>query len=121
MKYDAIWSTAADSEGRLLPAVSFSTNNTIPVADAGDPVSMTAGSIQLDGSNSSDADGDAITYQWSLVSQPEGSALDLPEEDLTESKFTVGLSTVGDYVFSLTVSDAVSSSSPSTVTITVTD
>ncbi len=55
--------------------VTVSTENTIPVADAGDDQSVLAGSVvTLDGSRSSDADGDPLTFAWSLVTAPDSSS-----------------------------------------------
>jgi hypothetical protein len=50
-------------------------SNKAPVANAGTPQSVVAGSlVTLNGSTSSDANGDALTYNWSLSSKPTGSA-----------------------------------------------
>ncbi len=47
-----------------------------PVADAGPDQSVTTGAtVTLDGSGSTDADGDSLTYSWSLTSVPTGTAL----------------------------------------------
>ena len=47
-----------------------------PVAAAGSDQTITTAntSVELDGSASSDADGDSLTYRWSFTSMPEGSA-----------------------------------------------
>ncbi len=50
--------------------------NISPVADAGEDQTVELGLIvELDGGNSSDADGDNIEYLWELVSFPTASAL----------------------------------------------
>jgi hypothetical protein len=50
------------------------TTNQPPVANAGANQSVTLGStVQLDGSGSTDPNGLALTYQWSLISKPSGS------------------------------------------------
>ncbi|GFE61942.1 FG-GAP-like repeat-containing protein [Geobacter sp. AOG2] len=91
--------------------------NTPPVANAGPDQSVSQYSIvHLDGSASSDADGDPLTYTWSVVSGPAyptltGASTATPSFDAT---------TQGTYVLSLTVYDGRSSSPADTVTITVT-
>ena len=61
-----------DSEPDL---VAIDTQNTKPIANAGpDQTNKTVGKpVVLDGSLSSDVDGDALTYVWFLLHQPEGS------------------------------------------------
>jgi len=52
--------------------------NSRPVANAGTNQTVLLGElIQLDGTASSDADNDPITYAWSVISQPEGSTATL--------------------------------------------
>jgi len=53
---------------------SEATFNHPPVADAGLDQDVTVGTIvTLDGRNSSDPDGDPITYQWTMAEVPSGS------------------------------------------------
>ncbi len=75
--------------------------NDPPVADAGpDQIGVTAGLIQLDGSNSYDPDGDPITFQWF---QEAGPAVTLSNPTASRTTFT---STQGNtYVFRLQVKD----------------
>jgi hypothetical protein len=59
-----------------IDSVNISTNNTAPVANAGIDKSIQIGEIiTLDGSSSSDVDGDLLTYQWSITSFLEGSGV----------------------------------------------
>ena len=85
--------------------------NAAPIADAGSDQSIdcATGSVDvtLDGSGSSDADGDALTYSWSLG----GS------EVATSASFTASLA-AGSYAYTLTVSDGMESSSDA-VSVTV--
>ena len=56
--------------------VTITTANSPPVANAGTDQKVAAGAIvQLDGSRSTDVNGDALSYQWSLLSTPSGSTV----------------------------------------------
>jgi hypothetical protein len=88
--------------------------NTPPVADAGgaQTVEQTGATtpVTLDGSGSTDADGDVLTYDWR-----DGNNVSVG------NTATVALQlAAGTYAFSLTVSDG-NSSSTSTTTVTVAD
>ncbi len=81
--------------------------NQAPEAEATSRRSLgSLGSVKLDGSASSDPDGDALRYRWELVSRPTGSVLD--DADISggttaTASFTADAS--GPYVFKLTVRD----------------
>ncbi len=85
--------------------------NTAPVADAGADQTLDATgqttSVTLDGSGSSDADGDALSYSWTL----NGSVVS------TDASFSTNLAD-GSYTFTLTVSDGEESDSDE-VSVTV--
>jgi hypothetical protein len=92
--------------------------NRAPMANAGDDATVDAGtSVMLDGSASSDPDGDALTYAWALAA-PDGSAAVLAGADSAMPSFTTDV--IGEYVVELTVSDAEFSDSDS-VTISAVD
>lgn len=84
----------------LLPAVA----NRAPSADAGPDQTTTApAQITLDGSRSSDPDGDSLRFTWQ---QTEGPSVTLQNADMAMANFSVGdLSEAQTYVFRLTVSD----------------
>jgi hypothetical protein len=88
--------------------------NVAPVADAGSDQSVVVGQrVQLDGSSSSDADGDALTYSWSIVDSPVGSVAVL--SDASSAMPTLDLDVFGIYTIELVVNDGVEGSEPDTV------
>ena len=95
------------------------TPNTTPTANAGAGQSVfKKATVALDGSASSDADGDSLTYAWS---QTSGAAVTLANPSSVNPSFTAP-STSGTLVFSLVVNDGHGNSSvPASVTITVQD
>ncbi|ASK34569.1 hypothetical protein CEK62_09320 [Alcanivorax sp. N3-2A] len=90
--------------------------NVAPVADAGGDQSIVEGAtLTLDGSNSRDADGDLLSYQWQFVSKPTGSAAELSDDAVVAPSFVADVA--GSFVLELTVSDgSLSSSDRTTVT-----
>lgn len=93
-------------------------SNTTPVAQAGSAQSAKTGfAVQLDGSASSDADGDALTYAWTLYSAPAGSTATLSNASSAKPSFTPDVG--GTYVASLVVSDGKASSTAAQVQVKV--
>jgi ELWxxDGT repeat protein len=85
--------------------------NEPPVADAGADQSVGKGvTVTLDGSQSQD-DGTGMTYNWSIASAPTGSTAVLSSTIVADTTITVDK--VGTYVFTLTVSDGVHTSTDS--------
>src|SRR5262249_11674819 len=73
-----------------------------PTAAAGLDQTVVVGTIvQLDGSASTDMDGDHLTFHWSLLSVPEGSAAAL--SDPTAVKPTFSADRAGPYLVQLVV------------------
>jgi hypothetical protein len=78
--------------------------NVAPVARTAPPQSVVLGqTVSFDGSASSDANGDTLSYNWSWVSKPEGSLASLDSTTSAKSKFTLDLP--GLYAASLVVND----------------
>jgi len=96
--------------------VSISTySNSAPVANAGaDQSTLVGNTVTLDGSGSSDIDGDALTYSWSLT-PPAGSAATLSNTSSVKPTFDIDLP--GIYVAQLIVNDGIVDSAADTVSI----
>ncbi len=90
--------------------------NTPPVARAGPDQTVSVGQlVSLDGSASTDGDGDALTYAWSLVSKPDGSAAAL--SDPAAVMPTILVDRPGRYVVELRVHDGTAVSEADTTLI----
>jgi hypothetical protein len=97
--------------------VMITSQNVAPVANAGLDQSITQIDtvVTLDGSGSSDANGDQLTYQWSLISRPEGSQATLSDPAAVWPTFVADKH--GVYVAQLTVNDGFGGQDTATVTI----
>ena len=96
--------------------VTASVANVAPVANAGTSQNVVLGTVTLDGSTSTDANNDALTYKWALLNKPVGSNAVLSSTSSAKPTFTADLS--GIYVFSLVVNDGKVDSTTVTVSIT---
>ena len=104
------WTTGTPDE------VVISTANLPPVAEAGDNQSCLQGAtVSFDGSGSSDANGDAITYSWQIASKPNGSSAYLTGADSVTASLHTDVA--GEYVVSLIVNDGLLDSEPDTATV----
>lgn len=98
--------------------VSFRVENTAPVADAGVDQTVAKGElVVLSGSNSSDSDGDTLTFTWALVERPDGSLVELTGSETVEPSFEADIG--GTYVLSLVVNDGFEDSETDSVVVTV--
>lgn len=98
--------------------VIISTSNSPPIANAGSSLSVTVGTpVTLNGSESSDADNDTLTYTWAFISVPVGSNVTLSDPNNPSPTFTPNVT--GTYVAGLTVNDGYVSSTQATVQILV--
>lgn len=95
-------------------------SNNAPIAQAGaDQAASVNLPVLLDGSGSTDADNDSLTYAWSFADMPATSQSTFNDETLAKPSFTPDV--VGTYSVELTVSDGTDTSAVNQVVITVSD
>lgn len=95
-------------------------DNNKPVArSSGDQTVYIGATVQLDGSTSSDTDGDTLTYLWSIVSAPDGSFASISDTTLVNPIIVPNIT--GTYTFQLIVNDGTINSAADTVIIEVED
>ena len=99
----------------------INSGNHSPVADAGPDQAVTTGAmVTLNGSASSDQDGNPLSYAWSLVSTPAGSAAGLQNAFTQSATFTADVA--GAYTLNLIVYDGlVANLDTVVITATVSD
>lgn len=91
--------------------------NTAPVANAGDDQTVNVGdTVTLDGSMSSDGDGDSLSYTWSTVDFPVGASFSLLNTNTASPSFVPNIA--GTYQLRLTVNDGTDTSTADDVLIT---
>lgn len=87
-----------------------------PLANAGDDIITTAGDLVfLDGSASTDPEADPLTYSWTFLDIPSGSAPAFNSTNVIMPTFIAD--EAGQYLVRLTVSDGTSSNSDTVVVI----
>lgn len=93
--------------------------NVAPVAHAGADQHVTTGTpVTLDGSSSSDANNDQLTFTWKIKELPSGSGATLTDADSSHPSFSPDID--GSYEFSLTVNDGSLTSEADVVKVTAT-
>lgn len=98
--------------------INVETANAAPVANAGEVMPVTAGdTVTLSGAASTDADGDRLTYKWTLTSVPTGSTNALLSLATTVAP-TLRTDVAGVYVLTLVVNDGRLDSPVATVAVT---
>lgn len=97
--------------------VTVSTFNSAPVADAGEDQAITliGTTVDLNGTESYDDDGDPISYLWEITGSPVNSEAVLVDAETTTPSLTPD--EYGAYTISLTVSDPWVSSTPDEVVV----
>ena len=96
--------------------ISATNANAAPVANAGVAQNvLTTSVVTIDGSASTDANGDVLTYAWTLTSKPVGSTATLTSA--TSAKPTFIADIAGTYVASLVVNDGKVSSIVATTSV----
>jgi hypothetical protein len=98
--------------------ITASTANSPPVANAGVVRTVSGATlVTLDGSGSTDADGDTITYAWTIQSAPDNNTVTVLTDATTVApSFTPNVP--GVYVIKLIVNDGKVNSAAHTVAIT---
>ena len=92
--------------------------NSAPIANAGQNQTTGVGfAISLSAAGSSDANGDSLSYSWTLESAPDGSASSLTNASALTTAITPDL--LGEYVVGLLVNDGSLDSAPDQVIISV--
>jgi len=110
--------TVSDGKGgsdsaTVVASISTPVSETAPVADAGGPYSGSPGeAIQFDGSGSSDANGDPLSYTWDFG---DGSPTS------SEASPSHTYDTVGDYIVSLVVNDGSQDSEADVTTASISE
>ena len=112
------WSSATVSLSSAADTVLVSAgSNAAPVANAGPDALVNQGAtVTLDGSGSSDPDGAALTWTWTLVQQPAASQATLANASGPAPTFVADVS--GTYLVQLVVGDGTQNSQPDSVVIT---
>jgi len=78
--------------------------NTAPIANAGpNQASILGSSVAFDGSASSDVNGDALGFSWSVLTSPNGSSATLVNPNSDKPTFTPDV--LGSYTIELVVED----------------
>ena len=97
--------------------VNVTTVNVAPSANAGpDQTVHERDLVTLNGSQSSDENGNDLSYRWSFVSRPQGSNAQLSNANVVAPTFTADRA--GVYTLQLIVNDTIVDGAPDTVTIT---
>lgn len=109
--------TVSDTDNNHIDStVNISTISIAPVSNAGTPQTVALGSaVHLDGSKSSDANNETLSYAWSFTWKPASSTASLANANTTTPSFVADAA--GDYIAQLIVTNSSGASSASTVRI----
>ncbi|MBC3806784.1 hypothetical protein H8K52_05415 [Undibacterium seohonense] len=122
--------TVTDTQGAQATYIKrINANNRRPIASIGSNATPTAQlsapnillrlgtELTLRGSLSSDADGDVMTYLWSIEARPSGSTASLSSLSIADPKFVADKE--GSYVFRLRVTDTAGAYSERTIGVDI--
>ena len=101
-------SSSGTNATSITPIVSHEIDsNLAPVADGGADQTVNVGGLAiLDGTGSYDPDENyPLTYEWEIISKPNGSIADLSASDSSDPIFTFTVDLPGEYTIQLVVSD----------------
>ncbi len=105
-------------DASVADTVLLNVGNVPPVANAGSDIAALSGdTITLDGSASSDVNGDDLNYRWFFEALPQGSNANLFNNASVRPTFITD--EAGDYVVRLTVNDGLADSERDFVTVSV--
>lgn len=111
-------STGTSAPDNSAPHAGLTLGGEVRSGTTGADASATVGrDVLLNGAGSTDADGDALTFSWSVVSKPANSALAIAAN--SGAQVTVKPDVAGTYVFNLKVTDSKGSSSDQRATLVV--
>jgi len=103
-------SAGQSNQDRVIVTATDIDDNAKPIADAGSNQQVTVGAVvELSAENSSDADGDELTYQWRFKSLPQASSSVFNNANEMNASFTADVA--GTYIVLLTISDGLSEDS----------
>lgn len=116
-KISLVVSSGINASVPFIKTLDVRATNSIPVAVAGnDTLSALGKYFRFDGTKSYDADGDILTYQWTMESAPETSTAELM--GVTYAKPQIKFDVEGDFTFSLVVFDSIDYSEKSYIKVT---
>lgn len=119
---DGFMYTVSDSQSAADTAqvtLAVSAVNDVPTADAGPDQEIVAGdTVTLDGTGSSDVDGDSLIFGWSFLAMPPESEAVLSDTSAVAPTFLADVP--GEYILQLIVDDGTAESLSDTVVVTAT-
>ncbi|MFB6285735.1 MAG: S8 family serine peptidase [Candidatus Bipolaricaulia bacterium] len=108
--------TGRSAASKTICATTAEAPNSSPTADAGPDRTVAVGdTVQLDGSGSSDPEGAALSYEWTLTDRPQSSTAEIQRATTAQPSLQPDLP--GTYVVRLTVTDPDGASATDTVQI----